>query len=221
MSSSGYMLARSICNFYCAGQPLWYCILKSILTSKSLFILTFALTAFSSAHAEGVNDWTGLYGGISASRLANGTISEDDSPTALGNNQFAGVGGFVGYNIVYDNIILGTEVALSGENYPMAIYPTYLFQGFADAKVKVGMSYEQWMAYVTAGVTTGLFDYSGSLGRVNGLSVGFGASRSIDEHYYFGGEVLHRNFEGIVADLNKTVLDGNFTTFSVKFGYKF
>lgn len=198
------------------------------LTQKLGFfgITVLSLSVFSPSYAHGVNDWTGLYAGISTSRLATGIINEDGSPQILENTHAATGGGFLGYNVTHGNLIIGPELALTHENYAM-VYggANYFFDGFADAKVKIGMTHDQWMAYVTAGATTGLFDYASSLGggfgRVYGISLGLGASVGIGDHYYLGGELLHRNFGGIVADGNKTVLDGSVNTFSVRFGYRF
>ncbi len=172
--------------------------------------------------AQDASSWAGFYGGIGIAAHIDGYQDEYDDIINLSNRSHKPVEFFLGYNWALGNVVLGIEALKGPEDIRQTDEtPNYGVANIMDLRGKIGYGTDKWLAYFSAGKSTGQVDYE-DLYDVNGHSYGLGFSYFLSEQVYAGVEWIHREVEeeGYASNPNNNIA-AFFDTVSVRFGFQF
>lgn len=104
------------------------------------FCLFFCLVMMNDARAQTSNFFSGVYGGLEAGSISYNTQITFDGVDDPAGRSAAGYGGFLGYNVLSDNILLGAEFILNFASAPGPYTFDQAANGFSELEVRRGTS---------------------------------------------------------------------------------
>lgn len=190
---------------------------------KAVLLGTTALTLLGAPVAvqAGEQDWAGFYAGLGVVRLVDGVMYEGNTPYTLENATPVTAEGFVGYNTVMGQLLLGAEVNVLAANFNEVGFPDWHYTGIADLRGKLGLAGDGWSAYALGGFSVGRFDLSGLDGAICGYNFGAGVSFMVTDNLFVGGEFVQRRLTGSTGAKKSISLDSTTRTISAKAGFLF
>lgn len=195
---------------------------KAYLPAKAAYAAPAAPAHYERPH---IGSWSGLYFGANAG-YAWGNVDwqyvDPAGPTGAGSYapSAAALGGHIGIQHQYDNIVVGIEVSYSGgfaDKIDDRGQDTPAFAAFADAYARINSIFTvgprlglavapDWLVYATGGYASAQFfthdiiRSSGSIdtagvARHNGWFIGGGVERKLHDRWIVGVEYLYMDFE--------------------------
>ncbi len=167
---------------------------------KTLFFAT-AISTFSalsaSADSATPTNWSGFYGGLSASSYSGQTTQTVGGiPNVYALSTKSAVGVFAGYNWQNGHLVLGGELAYTDPDQGHILFPaTHLNKTF-DAKLRAGYATEKTLFYgVIGGSSASITDFGTNV-KLSGLSYGMGVDYALTDKIVIGAEYLMRSLNG-------------------------
>lgn len=195
---------------------------------------TAAFLAFvSMAGAAPAQDWTGVYGGLSASRSTGGMDAFDSS--APGSSFYSPdlegrqTGAFLGYALQQGNLVYGGELAWGSGDIADMVIPQNHLGPMLDLKARVGYAMGKTLIYGTLGWTrTGMDALNVPAANepfpVTGVAYGLGVDMMVGARMFLGAEVLRRDLEikeGDIPGFPTEYAEHALTTVTLRLGLRF
>lgn len=172
-------------------------------------------------------DWSGFYAG-GMFGFENGEWELINSlntipPSDVWDTEGSSYGIFAGYNLQFNNLVLGGELAYSMGESTVANgdYDDSIF----DVKARAGYAYDDFLIYGVAGWSTVDHDYSGGINvptiPLEGLNYGAGAQYRFDNGLFVGVEYLARDLTGGHPTIQNITYEYRKPTVSLRVGKQF
>jgi len=169
-------------------------------------------------------DWSGFYaGGMVGFDSARGNTLAwiDGDLVSFPMSSNTSIGGFAGYNIQFDRLVVGAEIAISSGGPALEINPDIRYGVFLDLKARAGVNFGKALVYTTAG---GSFSNL-SIGLGDAPSAGFvygaGLEVSISENLFVGTEYLIREMTGASAQDPAATTETTLQSIQLRVGWRF
>lgn len=163
-------------------------------------------------------DWSGFYGGLSASRLA-GQINENPGGGVFPDlEDDTGFGVFLGYNWQRGNFVYGAELSYINFETPYVGYANSLQQNALELRARAGWSFDRYMVYGFVGAARSSMDDVGTDYNQSGISYGLGLQAMLGGNMFAGLELARRDVSGSTSGQS---LGADIDTVSLRIGYQF
>ena len=168
-------------------------------------------------------DWSGLYGGITAGKTANGraTFIYSGIPNDFYDLSGRGAGLFVGYNMQRNAMVYGVEVAAQAVDYAIGEGDEPHFTSMIDLKVRGGVAVGRALPYAFIGYSTGAWEnLELTSPNATGVNYGVGVDFALSEAWFAGAEYIQRTMSTDFNE-NDNGVDIEFGTVQLRLGYRF
>ncbi len=189
---------------------------------KTLLFAT-AVSTFSALSASADSaipaNWSGFYGGLSASSYrgqTTKTIGGISTVFALSTKSAVGV--FAGYNWQNGNLVLGGELAYTDPDQGHVLAPATRVNNTFDAKLRAGYATGKTLFYGVLGGSSASMSNGGTTVKLSGLSYGIGVDYALTEKVVIGAEYLMRDLKGTSAPIT---LNTKSNSISARLSWKF
>jgi outer membrane immunogenic protein len=180
-------------------------------------------TVAAAAPMAAVQDWSGLYGGVTLGRAANGTATYVYSgvPGDFYDMSGGGAGVFVGYNLQRNALVYGAELAAQSVDYGIEDSDAE-YTNMLDLKLRAGWATGRALPYAFIGYSSGDWDNANGLtnSAATGVNYGVGVDFAVASNWFAGVEYIQRDLSTDFNE-NDNGVEPEFGAVQLRVGYKF